>query len=170
VRRAVLARDRQRCRVPGRTHGALLDIHHVRPLSEGGRHDPENLVTLCGAHHRAIHRGGLFLSPNRDGIPTFRHADGSAYGHAVAPQVVDAQAKVFAALRNLAFANAKSGWCSPSCLQTTNSVRQRRNACCVKHCAGFAPSDSGGRTVGCRSTRGSGLFVALCRRHGIALP
>jgi len=103
VRRAVLARDRRRCRVPGCTHGAFLDIHHIRARSEGGRHDPENLATLCSAHHRAMHRGELVLSSNHDGSLTFRHADGTAYGHATAPQVVDAQAKVFAALRNLGF-------------------------------------------------------------------
>lgn len=33
----------------------------------------------------------------------FRHADGSAYGQSVTPQVIDAIAKVFSALRNLGF-------------------------------------------------------------------
>jgi hypothetical protein len=103
VRRAVLARDRHRCRVPGCTHATFLDIHHVVPRSEGGSNDPENIMTICGAHHRASHRGELVIEPSRDGSPRFRHADGSPYGHAVAPRVVDAQAKVFAGLRHLGF-------------------------------------------------------------------
>jgi hypothetical protein len=103
VRRAVLARDRHRCRVPGCTHATFLDIHHVVPRSEGGSNDPANIITLCGAHHRASHRGELIIQPSRDGSPRFRHADGSTYGHAVAPRVVDAQAKVFAGLRHLGF-------------------------------------------------------------------
>jgi hypothetical protein len=103
VRRAVLARDQHRCRVPGCTHATFLDIHHVIPRSEGGSNDPENVITICGAHHRATHRGELVIEPSRAGSPRFRHADGSTYGHAVAPRVVDAQAKVFAGLRHLGF-------------------------------------------------------------------
>lgn len=33
-----------------------LNVHHVLPLSRGGTDAPENLVTLCAAHHRYIHR------------------------------------------------------------------------------------------------------------------
>jgi hypothetical protein len=32
-----------------------VDFHHVLPLSEGGTHTLENLVTLCRSHHQAIH-------------------------------------------------------------------------------------------------------------------
>jgi hypothetical protein len=103
VRRAVLARDQRRCRVPGCAHATFLDVHHVRPRSEGGSNDPENLVTLCSAHHRAAHRGQLSIEPAADGSPAFRHADGARYGNAVAPAVVEARAKVFAALRQLGF-------------------------------------------------------------------
>jgi hypothetical protein len=103
VRRAVLARDQHRCRVPGCRNATFLDIHHVVPRSEGGSNDPENIITICGAHHRATHRGELIIEPSRAGSPRFRHADGSTYGHAVAPRVVDTQAKVFAGLRHLGF-------------------------------------------------------------------
>jgi Holliday junction resolvasome RuvABC DNA-binding subunit len=103
VRRAVLARDRQRCRVPGCTHATFLDLHHVVPRSEGGSNDLENLIGICSAHHRAAHRGELLIESGPDASPLFRHADGSAYGQAVAPRVADAQTKVFAALRHLGF-------------------------------------------------------------------
>ena len=57
VRRRVLRRDHGRCVVPGCTHGTFLDVHHLRRRSEGGTHHEDNLVTLCSAHHRALHRG-----------------------------------------------------------------------------------------------------------------
>lgn len=103
VRRAVLARDQRRCRVPGCTHATFVDVHHVRPRSEGGSHTPDNLITLCSAHHRASHRGELGIELNHERRPTFRHADGSAYGHAAAPMLIASQAKVFSALRHLGF-------------------------------------------------------------------
>lgn len=32
-----------------------LQIHHKTPISKGGNNKPENLTTLCAAHHRLIH-------------------------------------------------------------------------------------------------------------------
>jgi hypothetical protein len=57
--RAVLRRDERRCRVAGCRNATFLDLHHIRPRSEGGSHSADNLVTLCSAHHRALHRGEL---------------------------------------------------------------------------------------------------------------
>jgi len=102
LRRAVLARDRH-CRVPGCSHATFLDIHHIQPLSEGGRHEAANLLGICSAHHRATHRGELLIERDRDGTLTFRHADGSPYGAPTAPRAIDAHTKVFAALRHLGF-------------------------------------------------------------------
>jgi HNH endonuclease/RuvA, C-terminal domain len=103
VRRAVLTRDQRRCRVPGCTHMTFVDVHHIVPRSEGGRNEATNLVTLCGAHHRAVHRGELSIEPSGEAGLRFRHADGTPYGQPVAPYAVDVQAKVFSALRNLGF-------------------------------------------------------------------
>ena len=33
-----------------------LHLHHLKPLSEGGKHETENLTLLCSGHHRMIHR------------------------------------------------------------------------------------------------------------------
>jgi hypothetical protein len=44
LRRAVLARDQHRCRVPGCTHATFVDVHHVQPRSEGGRNEASNLL------------------------------------------------------------------------------------------------------------------------------
>jgi hypothetical protein len=59
TRRAVLHRDHRRCAVPGCRNARFLDLHHVEPRSEGGTNEADNLITLCGAHHRAAHRGEL---------------------------------------------------------------------------------------------------------------
>jgi hypothetical protein len=120
VRRAVLARDRHRCRVPGCTHATYLDIHHVVPRSEGGSNDPENIITLCGAHHRATHRGELVIEPSLDGSPRFRHADGSTYGHAVAPRSSMRRPRSSQVCATWVFASGTSGPSSPSSSPTTN--------------------------------------------------
>jgi len=57
VRRHVFHRDRGRCVVPGCTFGGFLDAHHLRPQAEGGTHEAENLVMLCGNHHIDLHLG-----------------------------------------------------------------------------------------------------------------
>jgi len=61
VRRQVLRRDRGSCVVPGCKHGTFLDVHHIRPREEGGDHHPDGLVTLCAAHHKAVHEGRIVI-------------------------------------------------------------------------------------------------------------
>ena len=103
LRRAILTRDRRCCRVPGCTNALFVDVHHIELRSEGGQHDSGNMLTLCSAHHRAVHRGELLIGRAEDGTPSFRHADGSEYGRITAPVEIDAYGKVFSALRNLGF-------------------------------------------------------------------
>ena len=103
LRRAVFARDHQRCRVPGCRNSTYLDVHHIQLRSEGGRNEADNLVTLCGAHHRAVHRGQLGIQGTSATTVLFRHADGSTYGRVTDPQALDARARTFAALRGLGF-------------------------------------------------------------------
>ena len=55
TRQKVLARDRHRCRRPGCSNSRYLEIHHIRPRSQGGGNEPENLVTLCSACHQLVH-------------------------------------------------------------------------------------------------------------------
>ena len=102
LRRAILARDHRRCRVPGCRNSAFVDLHHLQLRSEGGPNDPENLLTPCGAHHRAAHRGQLLIDGTATGV-RFRHADGSPYGRVLEPQALEARAKTFRALRGLGF-------------------------------------------------------------------
>ncbi|MCB0390845.1 MAG: HNH endonuclease, partial [Bdellovibrionales bacterium] len=33
----------------------FLEIHHKRPVSQGGANDISNLVLLCSGHHKMLH-------------------------------------------------------------------------------------------------------------------
>ncbi len=54
--RAIFQRDRG-CAHPGCGRTRHLHVHHVRFWSQDGPTDPDNLIMLCGTHHRALHRG-----------------------------------------------------------------------------------------------------------------
>jgi hypothetical protein len=104
VRRAVLRRHHDRCAVPGCSHGAFVHVHHIDLRSEGGTHDPERLVPLCAAHHRAVHDGLLVVSGTYSQGFAFSHADGSQYG-APQPDATRSQvlAEVFQILASMGF-------------------------------------------------------------------
>jgi 5-methylcytosine-specific restriction endonuclease McrA len=84
LRRAVLQRDHGCCRVPGCNNTLYLDLHHIQLRSAGGRHVAENVISICGVHHRALHRGQLLIEGTATS-PSFRHADGSEYGRVANP-------------------------------------------------------------------------------------
>jgi hypothetical protein len=140
VRRLVLRRDHGRCVVPGCKHPTWVDVHHLRAREEGGCHEPENLITICSAHHRALHRGRL----RADGTPasglTFRHADGSAYGQVHAPDVADAAGKALLALRGLGFRESEARWALGQAPQTNGaaSVEAQVRACLLLLTNGLA--------------------------------
>ena len=52
--------------MPGCAASRWLHVHHLLHWEDGGTTDPENLVSLCSAHHRAHHRGELTI----EGDPT----------------------------------------------------------------------------------------------------
>jgi hypothetical protein len=101
VRRAVVHRDGGRCRVPGCSNHIWTDVHHVQLRSDGGRHDPDNLISICDAHHRAVHRGYLLIEGTPSAGLSFLHADGTRYGDDAHPATVGAFGDAYAALRNL---------------------------------------------------------------------
>jgi 5-methylcytosine-specific restriction endonuclease McrA len=61
LRNKVFARDGGRC-TENNPDGSRceqtrwLHTHHIKPLSEGGTNDLENLTVLCSGHHRMVHR------------------------------------------------------------------------------------------------------------------
>ncbi|MBZ0119759.1 MAG: hypothetical protein K8H88_22410 [Sandaracinaceae bacterium] len=107
VRRAVVLRHRRRCGVPGCSHAAFVDLHHVKPRSEGGTHDPDLLIPLCTAHHTHVHEGQLVIRGSYSAGFVFEHTDGTPYG---APTVSPTLASgLQRALRVLASLGFKSG-------------------------------------------------------------
>ncbi len=56
LRRLVHQRDRT-CRFPGCGATRYLHAHHVVHWEDGGATDLDNLVLLCGQHHRIVHTG-----------------------------------------------------------------------------------------------------------------
>jgi 5-methylcytosine-specific restriction endonuclease McrA len=69
LRRYVLHRDGG-CVADGCDSRYRLQAHHIVPWSEGGRTDPDNLVTLCWFHHHVVvHRMGYRIDPDS---PAFR--------------------------------------------------------------------------------------------------
>src|SRR5690606_4422392 len=80
VKRAVIRRHGGRCAVPGCRHSAFIDVHHLRRRADGGGHGMENLVALCGGHHRAAHVGRLVIRGSWSTGLVFEHADGRTYG------------------------------------------------------------------------------------------
>ena len=103
ARRAVVRRDGGRCVVPGCKNTLFLDVHHIVLRSEGGDDDPDRMVLLCGAHHRAQHRGQLIIEGSMSTGLSFRHADGARYGAAARPRISAVYEDAFRGLRSLGF-------------------------------------------------------------------
>ncbi len=56
----VFLRDGGRCRWQDENgqrccKSRWIEIHHIKPLSQGGNDDLENLLSLCSAHHKISH-------------------------------------------------------------------------------------------------------------------
>lgn len=73
--------DGERCRFPGCTRHRALHAHHVRPWSEGGATDLDNLLLLCSRHHTLVHTQGFALLLHPDRRLQVRTADGLAVLH-----------------------------------------------------------------------------------------
>ena len=76
MRRALGERDEGRCRFPGCENRSWVDAHHIVHWAHGGETKLENLILLCGRHHRLVHEGGFGVSRKADGSPVFRRPDG----------------------------------------------------------------------------------------------
>jgi len=87
IKRALHARDKH-CRFPGCQNSRFVDAHHIQHWSAGGETSLDNLLLLCGKHHRLVHEGGfrivrdyldqwIFARPNGIAVPAcgYRKAD-----------------------------------------------------------------------------------------------
>jgi hypothetical protein len=70
TRTVIEHRDHGVCRVPGCDATLGLEVHHLIHWEHGGRTDTDNLLLVCGKHHRMHHRGRLDITGNAD------HPDG----------------------------------------------------------------------------------------------
>jgi hypothetical protein len=103
VRRKVMRRDHGRCVVPGCRHATFIDVHHIETRADGGGHCEDNLIVVCSAHHRALHRGQLHVSGRAGNALVFRRSDGVRYGALDSPHAADARERAFRALRGMGF-------------------------------------------------------------------
>jgi hypothetical protein len=78
LRRLIYHRDGNRCRFPGCHHTRWLEIHHRQHWAYGGRTDLDNLILICGYHHRFVHEHGWHITGPPD-APTFRKPDWRPY-------------------------------------------------------------------------------------------
>ena len=107
--RCATARSAARCWtlpstwLPARVVAPFVDVHHIDPRADGGDHDPENIVTACGAHHRAVHRGELIITGRVTEGLRVRHSDGSPYGGRVDARRAETASKLSFALRHMGF-------------------------------------------------------------------
>jgi len=67
------------CRFPGCGRKTWVHGHHIQHWADGGPTDLDNLILLCGYHHRFLHehRWGIELNPDR--TPVFTRPDGREY-------------------------------------------------------------------------------------------
>ena len=108
VRRKVLLRDKEQCRVPGCSNARYVDVHHKHFRMHGGDNDPSNLLCLCWTHHRAVHSGRLIIEGDTEADARFLHADGRPYGTKRATSRVDEKSDAFLALRSAGFSRAEA--------------------------------------------------------------
>lgn len=78
--KALVARDRH-CRFPGCTRPPLMcHAHHVHHWVDGGVTSADNMVLLCGHHHRLVHAGPWRLHADDHGHVTFQPPPGARAG------------------------------------------------------------------------------------------
>jgi hypothetical protein len=77
LRRALEVRDRG-CRFPG-CGMRFTDAHHVRHWADGGETSLDNLILLCGHHHRLVHEQGWKIQAWGRGRAVFLDPRGRAH-------------------------------------------------------------------------------------------
>jgi hypothetical protein len=75
MRRALWARDRG-CRFPSCANSHYVHAHHIDHWAHGGETSLDNLVLLCGTHHRLLHEGGIGVTCTAGGRLEFRDSKG----------------------------------------------------------------------------------------------
>jgi hypothetical protein len=79
LRRLVHHRDGGSCVFHGCDNRNWLQVHHIVHWSKGGATDLDNLILLCGFHHRFVHEDGWFITTSPNGAFQFRKPDWTPY-------------------------------------------------------------------------------------------
>ncbi len=79
LRRLVHHRDGGSCRFSGCDNTNWLQVHHIVHWSKGGPTDLDNLILLCGFHHRYLHEHGWHITTSPNGDFQFRKPDWTLY-------------------------------------------------------------------------------------------
>ncbi len=79
LRRLVHHRDGGTCVFSGCTNKQWLQVHHIVHWSKGGPTDLDNLILLCGFHHRFVHEHGWSITTNKNNQFQFRRPDWTLY-------------------------------------------------------------------------------------------
>jgi len=79
LRRLVHHRDGGQCQFHGCDNSNWLQVHHIVHWSKGGPTDLDNLILLCGFHHRYLHEHGWSITTGPKGGFQFRKSDRTLY-------------------------------------------------------------------------------------------
>ena len=85
VQRVEIDRRDKGCRFPGCSFTEFTNVHHIQHWADGGLTNFDNLVTLCGRHHRAVHELGWSVSGSADAVLTFTGPHGRSMQSAPSP-------------------------------------------------------------------------------------
>jgi hypothetical protein len=75
LRRLINHRDGGRCQWVGCRNTRWLQVHHIQHWSQGGTTDLDNLILLCGFHHRFVHENGWHITGDPNDRVVFRRPD-----------------------------------------------------------------------------------------------
>ena len=78
LRRVVHDRD-PACQFPGCQNSRWIQIHHIHHWAQGGTTDLDNLISLCGHHHRFVHEHGWHITGSPNDEVVFRRPDWTPY-------------------------------------------------------------------------------------------
>jgi hypothetical protein len=71
AQRIEIARRDKGCRVPGCPYCEFTNVHHMNHWTRGGLTNLDNLITLCGRHHNAVHELRWSMRGDANGEVTF---------------------------------------------------------------------------------------------------
>ena len=92
--RQLRRRDRG-CRFPGCGRVRWLHAHHLVHWADGGSTDQDNLLLLCGHHHRVLHEGGWSVHVDESGAVTFKKPSGRLLTKGPPPLRPDVRRRLF---------------------------------------------------------------------------